>query len=75
MLTKVAVRRLVCGLTQREVAHRAGVHPSVVCLTEKRRLVAKEEVRRRIAEVLGLRVEEAFTEDGLARAWEGDRNG
>lgn len=67
MISALKLARMNKGLTQVKVAEIVGVHRSVVCNVELRRLVANEKDREAIAAVVGGKASDFFDEKtGLA---------
>ncbi len=66
MVTRLELRRRGRGLSQNALAQIAKVHPSDVSRIENLRVRAYGCQAERISEVLQVRVEELFLEDGTA---------
>lgn len=67
-MTELKIARMRCNLTQKEVAKRTGIHPTVISNIEGRRLVANQRYRGAILEVIGGAEADFFDEStGLAR--------
>ncbi len=67
MTTILRQRREERGLTAFELGIRARVHPSFISKIERRRAVPGEAAMQALLKELGLSVEAAFDESGLAK--------
>ncbi|NLK18792.1 MAG: helix-turn-helix transcriptional regulator [Synergistaceae bacterium] len=65
--TRLTIRRMRQGMTQRALAKKIGIHPYVLCGIERRKLTASPERRAAILAVLGGSEAVFFEPSGLAR--------
>lgn len=63
-MTKVKAFRQERGLTQSEIGRRLRIHPAAISHVEAGRTSAYPRLRRGLARVLGVRVQDLFNERG-----------